>query len=84
MDHYLWIGFCLFYDIAAGTRHVYNCRKVEAADGEILWNQVDRPARIPGPFLFYFRGNYVFGQVGPGKTGVAGKIEAAEIKFGLS
>ena len=84
MDHYLWIGLCLFYDIAAGARHVYNCGTAETANGEILWHQMGRFAWISGAFLLYFRRNYVPGKADPGKTCVAGKIEAAEFKLALS
>ena len=84
MDDHLWIGLCLLYDITPGARHVYNCRTAEAANGDVLWHQVGGPPRISGPFLLYFRRNYVFGKADPGKTCVAGKIEAAEFKLVLS
>ena len=41
-------------------------------------------ARFRGSFLFYFRGNHVFGKENTGKTCLAWKIEAAEIEFELS
>ena len=84
MDHHLWISLCIFYDTVVGAKHVHNCRKVKAANGKILRDKMGGPARISGPFLLYFRRNYVFGKANPGKTSMARKVEAAETKLVLS
>ena len=41
-------------------------------------------ARVFGPILLYFRGNYVPGEADPGKTCMAGENEAAKNKLALS
>ena len=84
MDDHFWIDIRLFPYTDDGTEHVPDRGKIEEADGKILWNQVGSAARFPGTFLLYFRRNYVFRKENPGKTGLAGKIEAAKIKFALS
>ena len=73
MDDHFWIDIRLFPHADDGAEHVPYCGKIEEADGKILWNQVDCAARFRRSFLFYFRGNHVFGEENPGKTGLAGK-----------
>ena len=84
MDDHFWVDFRVFPYTDDGAEHVPDCGKIEAANGKILWNQVGSAARFRWSFLLYFRGNHVFGKENPGKTGLAGKLEAAKIKFGLS
>jgi hypothetical protein len=84
MDDHFWLGFRFFYDVVAGAKYVYNCGKVKAADGKILRNQIGGSPWFPGSFLLYFRGTHVFSKENSGKTGVVGKIEAAEIEIALS
>ena len=84
MDDHFWIDIRLFPYADDGAEHVPYCGKIEEADGKILWNQVGSAARFRGSFLLYFRGDHVFGKENPGKTCLAGKIEAAEIEFVLS
>ena len=84
MDNYLRTHLRLFPYADDGAEHVYNCGKTQKTDGKILWNQVHCPAWFPGPFLLYFRGTHVFSKENSGKTGVVGKIEAAEIEIALS
>ena len=84
MDDHFRIDIRLFPYADDGAEHVPYRGKIEEADGKILWNQVDSAARFPGSFLLYFRRNHVFSKENSGKTGLAGKIEAAEIKFALS
>ena len=84
MDDHFWVDIRLFPYTDDGAEHVPYRGKIEETDGKILWNQVGSAARFRRSFLFYFRGNHVFGEENPGKTGLAGKIEAAEIEFALS
>ena len=84
MDNYLRTNFRFFPYADDGAEHVYNCRKTQKTDGKILRNKVHRPAWFLGSFLLYFRGTHVFSKKNSGKTGVAGKIEAAEIEIALS
>ena len=84
MDDHFWVDIRLFPYTDDGAEHVPYCGKIEEADGKILWNQVGSAARFRGSFLLYFRGDHVFGKENPGKTGMAWKIEAAEIEFALS
>ena len=84
MDNYLRTNFRFFPYADDGTEHVYNCGKTQKTDGKILRNKVHRPAWFPRSFLLYFRGTHVFSKKSSGKTGMAGKIEAAEIEIALS
>ena len=84
MDNYLRAHLRFFPYADDGAQHVYNCGKTQKTDGKILWNQVHCLARFPGSFLLYFRGTHVFSKKNSGKTGMAGKIEAAEIEIALS
>ena len=84
MDDHFWVDIRLFPHADDGAEHVPYRGKTEEADGKILWNQVHCPAWFPRPFLLYFRGTHVFSKKNSGKTGMAGKIEAAEIEIALS
>jgi len=86
MDHHLWFGLCLLYDVAAGSKYVYHFRTFKEADDKILWNKTDSLVGFLWPFLFHFCGNYVFSETNSGKAGLAGKIKdsAAKIDRALS
>ena len=84
MDDHFWIDIRLFPYADDGAEHVYNCGETQKTDGKILRNKVHRPAWFPRSFLLYFRGTHVFSKKSSGKTGMAGKIEAAEIEIALS
>ena len=40
MDHYIWIGICVFYDTDHRSQYVPDRREAEEADAQNVWRQV--------------------------------------------
>jgi hypothetical protein len=84
MDDHLWVGLCLFHDLANGSWYVHNRREIEKANGEILWNQVGSIARVRVSPVLFNGGIHVPGKADTRKTCLDGQDEAAKDKLALS
>ena len=84
MDHHFRFDLLIFPDADDGAEHVPDRRKASPPDEPVLWNKMGGAIGVSWSFLLHFRRNHVSGKVDPGKTGMAGQIEAAKVKLPLS